>query len=175
MSEKELLEDWVECKIKDVGKIYSGGTPKTSVPEYWGDDVSWISPADLSKYKRKYIAKGRKSITEAGLIESSAKLIPAGSVLFSSRAPIGYVVIAKDDLCTNQGFKSIHLFGEIFNEFVYYYLKASKQIAEKNASGTTFLEISKNSFSGNVNISAVPKYLNYFMKPFSELLLFPCR
>lgn len=115
-------EDWVECELKSIGEIYSGGTPKTSISEYWGDEIPWISPADLSKYKKKYISKGKKSITQLGLEKSSAKLIPNGSILFSSRAPIGYVVIANNPLATNQGFKSIHPNNFIFNEYIYYYL-----------------------------------------------------
>jgi type I restriction enzyme S subunit len=142
-----LREDWGLVKLAEIGEIYSGGTPKTKNEEYWGDEVSWISPSDLSGYASKFISKGQKSITELGLSKSSAKLIPAGSILFSSRAPIGYVVIANNDLSTNQGFKSISPSSFIFNEFVYYYLKSSKNLAEQNASGTTFKEISKKAFS----------------------------
>jgi type I restriction enzyme S subunit len=142
-----LREDWGLVELAEIGEIYSGGTPKTKNEEYWGDEVSWISPSDLSGYASKFISKGQKSITELGLSKSSAKLIPAGSILFSSRAPIGYVVIANNDLSTNQGFKSISPSSFIFNEFVYYYLKSSKNLAEQNASGTTFKEISKKAFS----------------------------
>lgn len=142
-----MREDWIECELKDLGKILSGGTPKTSVNEYWGTEIAWITPADLSNYKGKYIGKGRKNITEIGLIKSSAKLMPKGSVLFSSRAPIGYTVIAKNELCTNQGFKSVIPVSRLNNEFIYYYLKSSKQRAENKASGTTFKEISLKAFS----------------------------
>lgn len=140
-------EDWIECSLGNIGEIFSGGTPKTSIDKYWGDEISWISPADLSKYDDKYISKGKKSITKLGLENSSAKLIPAGSILFSSRAPIGYVVIAKNDLATNQGFKSIYPATVVFNEYIFYFLKASRNLAEKSASGTTFKEISKKAFS----------------------------
>lgn len=142
-----MREGWVEVRIKDVGKTLSGGTPKTVVREYWGDDFAWITPADLSGYTKKYISKGRKSITSKGLEKSSAKLMPAGSILFSSRAPIGYTVIASNELSTNQGFKSIIPFSILESEYVYYYLKSSKQLAEKNASGTTFKELSGKAFS----------------------------
>jgi type I restriction enzyme S subunit len=143
-----MREDWQIVKLADIGEIFSGGTPKTKNEEFWGSEVPWITPSDLSKYNAKFISKGHKSITKLGLSKSSAKLIPAGSVLFSSRAPIGYVVIANNDLTTNQGFKSISPSSSlIFNEFVYYYLKSSKNLAERNASGTTFKEISKKAFS----------------------------
>ncbi len=131
----------------EVGEIISGGTPSTKVAEYWNGKISWISPADLSGYVEKFILQGRKSITESGLKNSSARLIPKGSVLFSSRAPIGYVIIAGNELCTNQGFKSIVPNNSILSDYLFYYLKASKQKAEKVASGTTFKEISLKAFS----------------------------
>ncbi len=92
------------------------------------------------------LSKGNKSITEEGLKNSSAKVMPAGSVHFSSRAPIGYAAISAEPLATNQGFKSLVPVQGILNEYVYYYLKASKQLAEKRASGTTFLELSGKAF-----------------------------
>jgi type I restriction enzyme S subunit len=142
-----LPKGWTLCKLLDIGKIISGGTPSTKEPDYWGDEVEWITPADLSGYSNKFISKGRKSITKKGLQSSSAKLLPKGAVLFSSRAPIGYVVIAANDLCTNQGFKNIVPNSYVNNEYLYYYLKASKHLAEKHASGTTFKEISASKFS----------------------------
>jgi len=113
---------------------------------YWGDDINWISPADLTGYTKKTIAKGAKSITHKGLANSSAKLMPVGSIHFSSRAPIGYVAISSQPLSTNQGFKSVVPAQGIFNEYAYYYLKAAKYLAEKSASGTTFREISGTAF-----------------------------
>ena len=147
MIEKELPKSWTITTLNNIGQIISGGTPSTSIQEYWGGNVSWISPVDLSKYEGKYISKGAKSITHLGLLKSSAKLMPAGSVLFSSRAPIGYVSIAAQELCTNQGFKSIIPNDSIYNEFLYYFLKASKRQADDLASGTTFKEISLTNFS----------------------------
>src|SRR5687768_14082362 len=138
---------WQILTLGETGEIISGGTPSTTVKEYWGGDINWISPSDLTGYKSKTISKGAKSITTLGLKNSSARLMPKGSVLFSSRAPIGYVVIAGDELCTNQGFKSIIPHEFMCSEYLYYYLSASKQQAEKAASGTTFKEISKAKFS----------------------------
>jgi type I restriction enzyme S subunit len=142
-----LPKSWLLTTLDNIGQIISGGTPSTSIQEYWGGEVSWISPVDLSKNKAKYISKGAKSITILGLLKSSAKLMPAGSVLFSSRAPIGYVVIAAKELCTNQGFKSIIPNEAINNEYLYYFLIASKRQADDLASGTTFKEISLSNFS----------------------------
>ncbi|MCF7808022.1 MAG: restriction endonuclease subunit S [Candidatus Marinimicrobia bacterium] len=138
---------WEWTELKKLGDVVSGGTPSTKVEEYWGGEINWISPADLTKYKHKTIAKGAKSISEAGLQHSSAKLMPPGSVHFSSRAPIGYVVISSHPMCTNQGFKSLVPYKGVFNEFVFYYLKSAKQLAEERATGTTFKEISGTAFS----------------------------
>ncbi|MBW2616652.1 MAG: restriction endonuclease subunit S [Deltaproteobacteria bacterium] len=135
---------WVE--IKSLGDVVSGGTPSTKEMSYWGDDINWISPADLTGYTKKTIARGAKSLTHQGLAKSSAKLMPAGSIHFSSRAPIGYVAISSQPLSTNQGFKSLVPAQGVFNEYVYYYLKATKYIAEERASGTTFREISGTAF-----------------------------
>lgn len=147
METHKLPKDWKWVKLLDIGKIISGGTPSTSISEYWGGSINWIAPSDLTGYKSIRIKSGKKSITEIGLKNSSAKLMPKGSVLFSCRAPIGYTVIADDELCTNQGFKSIIPHDFVDSLYVYYFLKASKQEAEKVASGTTFKEISLKSFS----------------------------
>lgn len=138
---------WCWTELQALGEIVSGGTPSTKEPSYWGDEINWISPADLTGYNNKTISKGSKSLTKSGLVNSSAKLMPAGSIHFSSRAPIGYVVISSEPISTNQGFKSLVPASGIFNEYVYYYLKSAKSLAEKRASGTTFLELSGSAFS----------------------------
>ncbi|MEX6687178.1 restriction endonuclease subunit S [Danxiaibacter flavus] len=159
MSEKQkinqLPKDWNFFKLSEIGKIISGGTPSTAIPEYWGGNISWISPADLTGYKRKEISKGAKSITVDGLKNSSARLMPKGSVLFSSRAPIGYVAIASNEMATNQGFKSIIPNDHTDSNYLYYFLKSAKQMAESVASGTTFKEISLSKFS-ELNIPLPP-------------------
>jgi len=142
-----LPEGWIWTTIGEIGIVASGGTPSTRNPEFWGGDIAWITPADLSNYKDVYIDKGARSITKVGLEYSSAKLLPRGSILFSSRAPIGYVVIAKNEMSTNQGFKNIILTESLLSEYVYYYLKTIKPLAEKMASGTTFLELSATKFT----------------------------
>ena len=88
-----LPESWELVTIADLGRVVSGATPSTKESSYWGGDINWISPSDLTGYSSKYISKGAKSITERGLRSSSATIMPAGSVHFSSRAPIGYTQI----------------------------------------------------------------------------------
>ena len=156
MSEtKEIPKGWEYVSLGETGSIISGGTPSTAILEYWDGTVNWISPIDLSKNNNKFISKGKKSITEIGLQKSSARLMPKGSILFSCRAPIGYVAIAASELCTNQGFKSIIPYDLIFNEYLYYFLKSAKKQADDLASGTTFKEISLTNFS-KLNIPIPP-------------------
>ena len=142
ISVNQLPRFWRLFKLKDVCKIVGGGTPSTKNKNYFNGKISWITPADLSNYTQKYISHGKRFLSEEGINNSSAKILPKGSVLFSSRAPIGYVVIAKKELCTNQGFRSLIPSEIVYNEYLYYYLKSSKKLAEQYASGTTFKEIS---------------------------------
>ncbi|WP_051397676.1 restriction endonuclease subunit S [Helicobacter macacae] len=142
-----LPTNWQVKTLGEIGEIVSGGTPTTSQADNFGGDIAWITPADLSNYNDKFISQGKRNISEKGLKNSSARLVPKGTILFSSRAPIGYVAIASNSLCTNQGFKSLIPNENVFSEFVYYYLLNSKSLAESYASGTTFKEISAKSFS----------------------------
>ncbi len=139
----ELPHNWKWMKLGEVGKIVGGGTPRTDNPAYYSlNGVPWLTPADLYQLKGKYIGRGKRDISELGLRESSAQLMPVGTVLFSSRAPIGYVAIAANDLATNQGFKSCVPFILQMNEYIYYFLKYSAKAIEANAAGTTFKEVS---------------------------------
>jgi type I restriction enzyme S subunit len=143
VAQKDLPEGWVWKTLGEIAEVIGGGTPRTNVPAYYDNGtIPWITPADLSGYSNKYISKGARSITEDGLRNSSARLMPKGSVLFTSRAPIGYVAIASNPVATNQGFKSFVLKEGILPDYVYWYLKGAKQLAESMASGTTFLELS---------------------------------
>lgn len=130
-------------KIIDVADIISGGTPKSSNPNYFGGATVWLTPKDLSKNSEIYISRSERTLTEEGIKNSSAKIIPEGSVTLSSRAPIGYVAISTKPFTTNQGMKSFIPKQDLYNEYLYYYLLYSKSALEKEGSGTTFKEISK--------------------------------
>ena len=142
-----LPESWILTTVSELGNVVSGGTPSTKEPSYWNGEINWISPSDLTGYTNKFISKGAKSITKDGLKNSSAKIMPSGSIHFSSRAPIGYTAISASDMTTNQGFKSLVPATGVFNEYIYYYFKSAKQLAETLATGTTFKEISGSAFS----------------------------
>jgi len=136
-------DDFHWTTMGEIADVIGGGTPRTSDPQnFEGGDIPWITPADLSGYTEKFIASGSRHITRKGLESSSARMLPAGAVLYTSRAPIGYVAIAKNPMATNQGFKSFVLKEGVLPEYVYWWLKGSKQTAESYASGTTFLELS---------------------------------
>jgi type I restriction enzyme S subunit len=127
----------------EVAEVVGGGTPRTSdAANFEGGTIPWITPADLSGYREKFISRGTRNITSKGLSSSAAKLLPSGTVLFSSRAPIGYVAIASTAVATNQGFKSFVLRDGLKSDYVYYYLQRARELAVGLASGTTFLEIS---------------------------------
>ena len=99
--------EWIEKRLGDIGDVVGGATPSTKHEEYYGGKIAWITPKDLSSFKGRYILSGERNITEAGLDSCSAQMLPPNTVLFTSRAPIGYIAIAKQSVCTNQGFKSI--------------------------------------------------------------------
>jgi type I restriction enzyme S subunit len=123
--------------------VVGGGTPSTKDPSNFdGGEIPWITPADLSGYSKKYIESGARSITKKGLESSGARLMPEGTVLFSSRAPIGYVAIARRPVSTNQGFKSFIPPKGIRSDYLYHYLQRAKELAVELSSGTTFQEIS---------------------------------
>lgn len=134
---------WQQGTISDLGTVVGGSTPSKSKPEYYTENgIAWITPKDLSINKSKFISHGENDITELGLKNSSASIMPEGAVLFSSRAPIGYIAIAAGEVTTNQGFKSVVPKPEIGTAFVYYFLKQNLPIIEGMASGSTFKEVS---------------------------------
>jgi type I restriction enzyme S subunit len=136
------MGEWVNCTLEDLGEIIGGGTPSTKRPSYYDGNIAWITPKDLSNYSMRFIDRGERSITEEGYENSSAKKIPGHSILFTSRAPIGYIAISSNEVCTNQGFKSIVPNKKVNFLFLYYLLKFNKNRIEAMGSGTTFKEVS---------------------------------
>lgn len=132
----------MEYRICEIGEVVGGGTPSTKRNEYWNGCIPWISPKDLTSYTSVYISHGKKFITKEGL-KSGSTLLPQNTVLMSSRAPIGYLAIAENELCTNQGFKSIVCNEEkVVPLYLYYYLKANIEYIRLFGTGATFPEIS---------------------------------
>ena len=143
------MTEWKECTIADIGTVVGGATPSTKDPSnYDGGEIAWITPKDLSNYEDRYISHGERNITEKGLNGCSAQLMPKHSVLFTSRAPIGYVAIADGEVCTNQGFKSVVPNKNTDYLFLYYLLRYNKDKIEGLGSGTTFKEVSGSTMRG---------------------------
>ena len=135
--------EWTTGTISDLGAVVGGSTPSKANPEYYTESgIAWITPKDLSINKSKFVSHGENDITELGLKNSSAAIMPEGTVLFSSRAPIGYIAIAAGEVTTNQGFKSVVPKPEIGTPFIYFFLKNALPVIEGMASGSTFKEVS---------------------------------
>jgi type I restriction enzyme S subunit len=138
----QLPAGWRWTTMNEVAKVVGGSTPRTGERSYWGGDIPWVTPDDLSGFTGKFIERGRRNITKAGYDSCSTQMVPEDTVLFTSRAPIGYVALAANPLCTNQGFKSFVCGSDVDPGYVYWYLASSGEMARRMASGTTFLELS---------------------------------
>lgn len=146
-NEGELFKsNWSYKTLKDLGVTISGGTPNTSVSDYWDGDIVWVTPTDITKLNSMYIFDSNRKITAKGLSNSSAKLVPSNTLLVCTRATIGYMAITSDEMCTNQGFKNLIPYDDVDVEFLYYALQSQKQQLISKASGSTFLELSKSAF-----------------------------
>ncbi len=133
---------WEKLKLEEIGLITSGGTPSTGNPAYWNGEIPWITPKDLSNFENRYIENGERNITDEGLKNSSAKLVKEKSVLLSSRAPIGYLAIAQNDLTTNQGFKNITPNEKCDYLYLFYCLKNNVEYLKSLGIGATYPELS---------------------------------
>lgn len=140
---------WKTCTIADIGTVVGGATPSTKkIENYENGNIAWVTPKDLAGFSGRFISHGERNITEIGLKSCSTQIMPKHSVLFSSRAPIGYVAIANNELCTNQGFKSVVPNENTDYMFLYYLLRYNKEKIENMGSGTTFKEVSGNTMRG---------------------------
>ena len=137
-----MKQGWVEKKLGDVCDVVNGGTPKTSISEYWNGNNLWITPKDMGKLDSIYVEDTSRKITDEGMQNSSAKLFSAHSVVLSSRAPIGHLAINKKPISTNQGCKGIVPSDEINYLYLYYFLKNSVKLLNSLGTGTTFKELS---------------------------------
>lgn len=138
-----IPKGWRVGTISDLGTVVGGATPSKSKPEYYtSNGIGWITPKDLAVNKNLFVSHGATDITQEGLKNSSARIMPKGTVLFSSRAPIGYIAIANDEVTTNQGFKSVVPHENIGTSYVYYFLKYNLPTIDSLGSGSTFKEVS---------------------------------
>ena len=138
---KGFNDEWKEKKLSEIANIVGGGTPSTTEKSYWDGNIQWFTPTEIKD--AKYVASSMRTITEQGVKNSSAKILPKGSILLTTRATLGEMAILENDATTNQGFQSLIVNKNNNNEFVYYLQEKIKKYCYKNASGSTFLEISK--------------------------------
>ena len=135
------MGEWKDYQLSDIAEIVGGGTPKTKVQEYWNGEIPWLTPRDLSNFSGRYISNGDRNISESGLNSSSAKILPQGTVLLSSRAPVGYLAIALNEITTNQGFRSLIPNAKSDGLFLFYLLKNNVEYLKSQSTGTTFGEL----------------------------------
>lgn len=167
-----IPQGWKVGKLGDIGEIVGGSTPSKSKPEYYTTHgIAWLTPKDLSTSKAKFTSRGEIDITDEGYNSTSTKLMPRGSVLFSSRAPIGYLTIAKNEICTNQGFKSLVPNGA-GTGFIYYTLRHLTPQIENRATGSTFKEASATLMRSVETIVPPTSILNKFEELLRPILQF---
>jgi type I restriction enzyme S subunit len=136
--------EWTKARLDACTEIVAGATPSTSVEAYWGGDVCWATPKDMSDLEGAYISDTPRKLTRAGLENCAAAVLPAGSVLFSSRAPIGHVAVNTVPMATNQGFKSfVPKSDRVIPKFLYWWLRTNRVYLESLGNGATFKEVSK--------------------------------
>ena len=135
------MNGWEEKKLEEIGNFIGGGTPNTAIQEYWDGGIPWYTPTEI---KNGDLKSSNRTITEKGLKNSSAKLLPQGAILITTRATIGDVAISKKECTTNQGFQSLVVNDSESNLFWFYWIIRHKEELIKRASGSTFKEISKN-------------------------------
>ncbi|MBV5274571.1 MAG: restriction endonuclease subunit S [Lamprocystis purpurea] len=147
-----MKTDWQSKSLGEVCDVVNGGTPKTGVPEYWGGEHRWITPAEMGKRPTHYVDDTERKISDLGLRDSSARLLPSHSVILSSRAPIGHLVINTKPMSTNQGCKGLVPAKELHHKFLYYYLSSIVEMLDSLGTGATFRELS----AGKLKEIAVP-------------------
>jgi type I restriction enzyme, S subunit len=137
-----MKAEWQRKQLGEVCDVVNGGTPKTGVPEYWGGNHLWITPAEMGKRLSPYVSDTERKITDLGLRDSSARLLPPNSVILSSRAPIGHLVINTEPMATNQGCKGLVPCSQLNDKFLYYYLSSIVDLLNSLGTGATFKELS---------------------------------
>ena len=164
---KEFNDEWIETKIQNVATVIGGGTPSTDEPKYWGNEINWFTPSEIGK--TKYVTISNRKISQDGLNNSSAKLLPKGTILLSSRATVGEASILLNEASTNQGFQSLIVNENNCNEFIYYLKYKYKREMLIKSFGSTFLEISKSNVE-NIKIKIPSKEEQFMIANFLSLL-----
>jgi len=154
-----MAGEWREYRIGDIAEVVGGGTPSTADPSNFDGDIPWLTPKDLSGMHERWVNRGERNLSQKGLASCSARLLPARSVLLTTRAPVGYVALEKNSIATNQGFRSLALKPGFDPEFVYYWLTAHTEELKRHASGSTFGELSGSPLKQiGIRVPPLPEY-----------------
>jgi type I restriction enzyme S subunit len=151
----EVRDDWVETTLGEVSAVIGGGTPSTSVPEYWEGEIVWLTPTEITSHDGEYVSNSIRKISESGLKNSGAQMLPKGSVILTSRASVGFVAISTIELCTNQGFQSLVPNDSVLAEFLMFWIQQNRSEFESRSAGSTFKEISKSNVK-SIKLSLPP-------------------
>jgi type I restriction enzyme S subunit len=147
--------DWIETTLGEVSEVIGGGTPSTSVPEYWEGEIVWLTPTEITSQDGKFVSNSVRKISESGLKNSGAQMLPKGSVILTSRASVGFVAISAIELCTNQGFQSLVPNDSVLAEFLMFWIQINRSEFESRSAGSTFKEISKSNVK-SIKLSLPP-------------------
>ena len=138
-----MRDGWVETSLGEIAEIFGGGTPSTTIPEYWDGDIIWLTPTEITSQDGKTVTDSIRKITNAGFKNSGAQMLPVGSVILTSRASVGFVALAGKELCTNQGFQSLVPKQSVLAKFLMFWIQQNRLEFESRSAGSTFKEISK--------------------------------
>jgi type I restriction enzyme S subunit len=148
-------DDWLETTLGEVSEVIGGGTPSTSVPEYWEGEIVWLTPTEITSQDGEFVSNSNRKISELGLKNSGAQMLPKGSVILTSRASVGFVAISAIELCTNQGFQSLVPNDSVLAEFLMFWIQQNRSEFESRSAGSTFKEISKSNVK-SIKLSLPP-------------------
>lgn len=138
-----MRDGWVETNLGEIADVIGGGTPSTTIPEYWDGDIVWLTPTEITSQDGKVVSDSIRKITDLGYKNSGAQMLPKDSVILTSRASVGYVALAGQDLCTNQGFQSLIPRQSVLAKFLMFWIQQNRSEFESRSAGSTFKEISK--------------------------------
>lgn len=148
-------DDWLETTLGEISEVIGGGTPSTSVPEYWEGEIVWLTPTEITSQDGEFVSNSNRKISELGLKNSGAQMLPKGSVILTSRASVGFVAISAIELCTNQGFQSLVPNDSVLAEFLMFWIQQNRSEFESRSAGSTFKEISKSNVK-SIKLSLPP-------------------
>jgi type I restriction enzyme S subunit len=138
-----MRDGWVETSLGEIAEVVGGGTPSTTIPEYWDGEIVWLTPTEITSQDGKVVLDSIRKITDLGFKNSGAQILPKDSVILTSRASVGYVALAGQDLCTNQGFQSLIPKQSVLAKFLMFWIQQNRSEFESRSAGSTFKEISK--------------------------------